>query len=301
MNQTLLVDGNHLAHRARYACSELATADGRLSGTIYGFLRGLCHTANLLAVEAEETVVVWDGGVAAWRRELCPTYKSGRKPETPTPEQEAEYRGFCEQLDALQTAALPSLGVRQVRVGGCEADDVLAVLASTLSQVHGHTVTLFSGDKDFHQLAGRGIRLQDPRHDLRTTEGLCEQWGVASPDQILLVRAIQGDASDKLPGVPGIGEARSKICARYWTTPDTAIPEKEAKIVRKAREEYRQIVERNLQVMRLPSCWQETCYTVEQGQAVFSQALSAPLKSPLAFAKLCNEWELQSLAEVVKW
>jgi DNA polymerase I len=210
MPKLLLLDGHSLAYRAFFALpTDLATKSGTVTNAVYGF------TSMLAKVVADEQpdhlAVAFDApGGSTYRYELDPEYKAGRK-ETPDL--------FASQLPLIHEV-LEALEIRQLKVSGVEADDVIATLA-TRAAADGLDVVVVTGDRDSFQLVAdphikvlynkRGVS----DYALYDEAGIAERCGGVTPAQYPEYAALRGDSSDNLPGVPGIGE---KTAAKLVTT-----------------------------------------------------------------------------------
>lgn len=290
----LLIDGNSLACRCRWAgVKDLATADGRPSGLVFGMVRGVQHVMGKEKVLPCDTTVVWDGGHAKGRKELFPHYKAVKRRLGDAAYEEIEYKAFLNQV-ASCTEGLGYLGIRQIRVIGCEADDLISVLTAMLIQ-QGNQVSICSTDKDFHQLASENCLIYSPSHGRITTEQILEMWGVACTEHIPMARAIIGDPSDNIPGINYLGPKRAAEVIRNWNVPLDQLKGAPRKRIELVKGSLRYIVQRNLKLMKLPSKWAETFYTPEQG-AEFLEQLKVPVEEDMfAFAKFCKNWELDSV------
>jgi DNA polymerase-1 len=206
----LLLDGHSLAYRAFFALpTDLATKSGTVTNAVYGFTSML---AKVLTDEKPEYIAVaFDApGGAAFRYELDPEYKAGRK-ETPDL--------FSSQLPLIHEV-LDALEIKQLKVSGVEADDVIATLTVQAAN-EGTDVVIVTGDRDSYQL------VKDPHvkvlynkrgvsdYVLYDEAGIAERCLGVTPAQYLDYASLRGDTSDNLPGVPGIGE---KTAAKLITT-----------------------------------------------------------------------------------
>ncbi|MDR1049300.1 MAG: DNA polymerase I, partial [Synergistaceae bacterium] len=192
----LIVDGHGLAFRAFYAVPPLSAPDGTPTNAVLGFM-------NMLAKAEDENapcrvVVVFDAPGPTFRHELYGDYKAQRKP---SPE---EFRPQVPLLKELLTA----LGYPVLAEPGVEADDVIASLALAEARRGGESLIL-SSDKDLFQALGPGVRMLRPVKGTALKEYdeaiFTEEFGFppsSMPDYL----ALLGDASDNVPGVPGIGE-----------------------------------------------------------------------------------------------
>jgi DNA polymerase-1 len=212
MGKLLLLDGHSLAYRAFFALpTDLATKAGTVTNAVYGF------TSMLTKVLADEhpdyIAVAFDApGGAVHRYELDPEYKAGRQ-ETPDL--------FRSQLPLIREV-LDTLEITRLEIGGVEADDVIATLATQAADA-GIDVVIVTGDRDAYQL------VRDPHikvlynkrgvsdYALYDEAGIFERTGV-TPAQYPEYAALRGDTSDNLPGVPGIGEkTAAKLVSTYGT------------------------------------------------------------------------------------
>src|SRR5262245_15039564 len=189
-----------LAYRAHFALlrSPLATSKGMPTGAVFGFLLTL---RKILEQEKPERIaVVFDASEPTFRHQEYAEYKATREkmPEELGP-----------QLEHIRRI-VEAQGIPFLRVPGFEADDVIGTLALR-EAAKGHDVWIVSGDKDMTQLVGPHVRLynvQRPQQgeiDLVDEEGVKARFGVP-PDRVIDVLGLMGDASDNVPGVPGVGE-----------------------------------------------------------------------------------------------
>jgi DNA polymerase-1 len=166
--------------------------DGTPVNAVYGFTTMLLKM--LRETDADHLAVVFDAARHTFRNDLYPGYKAHR-PEPP-PELVPQF--------ALIRDAVRAFNVACVESPGYEADDLIATY-SRLAETAGATVTIVSSDKDLMQLVGEGIRMLDPVSGRPIgPEQVRERFGVA-PEKVVDVQALVGDATDNVPGVPGIG------------------------------------------------------------------------------------------------
>jgi DNA polymerase I len=193
-----LLDGHSLSYRAFFALPpSLATTSGQVTNAVYGFTSMLI---KLLAEERPDLIAVaFDVGKPTVRLDKYAEYKAGR-PETPDE--------FRQQLglivEVLETLRIPVIGIE-----GHEADDAIATLAlRALAQ--GIEVVIVTADRDFFQLVRPGLTVMfnvKGISDIRRydVEAVTERFGLP-PEKYLDYVALKGDASDNIPGVPGVGE-----------------------------------------------------------------------------------------------
>jgi DNA polymerase I len=193
-----LLDGHSLSYRAFFALPpSLATSSGQVTNAVYGFTSMLI---KLLTEEHPDLIAVaFDVGKPTARLEKYAEYKAGR-PETPDE--------FRQQLglivEVLETLNIPVIGIE-----GHEADDAIATLAVRALK-EGIEVVVVTADRDFFQLVRPGITVMfnvKGISDIRVydVDAVTERFGLP-PDKYLDYVALKGDASDNIPGVPGVGE-----------------------------------------------------------------------------------------------
>ncbi|HXY72536.1 MAG TPA: DNA polymerase I, partial [Actinomycetota bacterium] len=205
-----LLDGHSLSYRAFFALPpSLATTSGQVTNAVYGFTSMLI---KLLAEERPDLIAVaFDKGPPTVRLEQYAEYKAGRR-ETPDE--------FRQQLPLIHEV-VETLRIPIVEVEGYEADDAIATLA-TQAQDHGVEAVIVTADRDFFQLVRPGITVLFNRKGIsdivRYDEAaITERFGLP-PSKYLEYVALKGDASDNIPGVPGVGEkTASKLVQDYGT------------------------------------------------------------------------------------
>lgn len=205
MNRLLLIDGHSLVYRSFFAFIRrpLRNAAGMNTSAVFGFANTL---RKLLAeLDPDHAAVVFDGPGPTFRNQRFSEYKIQRPPVP------AELPPQLPWIKRLATA----WGIRVFEADGVEADDVLATLATRFAtQIN---VVLASSDKDLLQLvSGDAVRVYDPwRGQFYTPDDVVARLGVP-PEQVVDYLALAGDASDNLPGVPGIGPKRAiEILRRF--------------------------------------------------------------------------------------
>ncbi len=194
----LVLDGNSILNRAFYGIKLLTTKSGDYTNGIYGFLTMLRRILD--ETEPDAVAVAFDMRAPTFRHKQYAGYKANRKG---MPEE------LAQQLPVLKEL-LADLGYHIVTCEGWEADDILGTLAAACEQT-GNTCLIATGDRDSLQLvsAATTVRLAttkfgQPQVTLYDEAKLKEEYGV-SPAQMIDLKAIQGDSSDCIPGVAGIG------------------------------------------------------------------------------------------------
>ena len=199
----LVIDGNSIVNRAYYGIRPLTTKNGEYTNAIYGFLTIL----NKIKAEIEPdcAAVAFDLHAPTFRHKAYAGYKAGRKP------MDSE---LASQMPILKEL-LGYLGYSIVSLEGYEADDILGTLAKKCEKT-GDTCYIATGDRDSLQLVSSvtTVRLATTKFGQSTVtlydeEKIKEVYGV-TPHQLIDIKAIQGDTSDKIPGAAGIGEKGAK-------------------------------------------------------------------------------------------
>lgn len=209
-NRLLGVDAFALLFRGYYALINrpLLTSDGRNTSAVYGFMGSLLSAMDELS--PTHVVVAYDLGGPTFRQELDGQYKANR---------EATPEAVVYGADAVKRM-LEALGVLIASQQGFEADDMLGSVAQTFASDQ-TTVYLFTQDKDYQQLLGPHTVMHKPLRNAPgnrpfTQADLLAKYPIAQPGQFRDILALWGDASDNVPGVPGIGEkTAAKLVGKY--------------------------------------------------------------------------------------
>lgn len=196
----LLVDGHYYLYRSFYAIRGLKNSRGEPTNAIYGFIKAV--RKMLADLKPDRAAVIWDCGLPARRVELQPAYKQNR---TSMPDD------LRPQEDWLQEK-IPLLGLASLYLQDTEADDLIASYA-TAARRGGADVVIATNDKDILQTVVPQLHIYSTlKTDIKeggfALLGPAEvrgKWGV-DPFQIADVLTLTGDASDNIPGVPGIGD-----------------------------------------------------------------------------------------------
>ncbi|MDR1066037.1 MAG: DNA polymerase I [Clostridiales bacterium] len=205
----MLIDGNSIINRAFHAYPQLTNKDGVHTGAVYGFLKIALKFFD--EEKPEYIAVAFDVSAPTFRHGVFAEYKGTRKPMA------EELRPQIPLLRSL----LEKMGIAAASLEGYEADDIIGTL-SARGAADGMTVSIVSGDRDMLQLCSDAVKTiipttkaGKPAVEIHTAQSMMEAMGV-SPKQYIDVKALMGDASDNIPGVPGIGEKTAlKIIQQY--------------------------------------------------------------------------------------
>lgn len=204
-----VIDGNSLMHRAFHAVPPTMTApDGRPTNAIFGFLNMFLKMID--AFNPDGVVVAFDKGKPRVRMEMLPQYKAQRPPMDP--DLHAQFPMIKELLTALNVPILQS--------EGWEGDDILGTMAR-LGEQAGCDMLLVTGDRDMYQLVTEHVNVVSTRKGLSdvaimTPESVDDLYHGITPALVPDFYGLKGDASDNIPGVPGIGPKKaSALIAQY--------------------------------------------------------------------------------------
>ena len=214
MKKLVLIDGNSIMNRAFYGImgsKMLTTKDGKYTNAVYGFLAIMFKILD--DIKPEYLAVAFDMKGKLKRKELFEGYKANRHG---MPDELAEQMPMIKEI-------LKAMNIDIIEKEGYEGDDILGTLAK-YGEKQGLEVAILSGDRDTFQLASDNITIRIPRTKAGKTETedynrtkVLEEYGL-EPEQLIEVKALQGDTSDNIPGVPGVGPKTAiSLIQRYNT------------------------------------------------------------------------------------
>ena len=201
----LVVDGNSIVNRAFYGVKLLTTKDGQYTNAVYGFLTMLDKIKESCTPDA--VAIAFDLKAPTFRHKAYSGYKANR-------------HGMPEEL-ALQMPVLKELlqklGYTLVECEGYEADDILGTFAAKCDET-GDTCVIATGDRDSLQLVSDNVtvrlaatKMGKAEAELYDKQRIFDEYGV-TPTQMIEIKALQGDTSDNIPGVAGIGK-KTYLCS----------------------------------------------------------------------------------------
>ena len=206
MEKLVLIDGNSLLNRAYYATPVFSTRNGMPTNAVFGFIKLLFKILD--DVKPEYLVVAFDMKAPTFRHKMYSEYKANRKG---MPDE------LAIQLEPLQNL-LRAMKVSICKKEGVEADDIIGTLSNKYD-VHSY---IYTGDRDSFQLVDNKTDVYFTRRgvsDLQklNIENFKSETGI-EPSQVIDLKALMGDKSDNIPGVPGIGEKTAyELLAKYGT------------------------------------------------------------------------------------
>lgn len=211
MEKLFLIDAYALIFRFHYAFINrpMRNAQGLNTSAIFGFAKFL----NELMVREQPKYlgVAFDPPGGSFRRELYPLYKANRDA---TPE---DIIAAVPHIKAI----LEAMRIPVLEVPNYEADDVIGTLSYKASCCNEYDVYMVTPDKDYGQLIKKDVSMYKPAKggegiDVVGLDKVCECYGISDPKQVIDILALWGDASDNIPGVPGIGEKGAKKLVAEW-------------------------------------------------------------------------------------
>ena len=205
----VLIDGHSILNRAFYGIPELTNSEGLHTNAVYGFLNILFKILD--EEKAQYLAVAFDLKAPTFRHKMYAEYKGTRKA---MPEE------LREQVPVMKEV-LSAMGVPLLMKEGYEADDLLGTIAGQAERA-GLEVSIVSGDRDLLQLATDKVQIRIPKTKRTGTEienyyaaDVKEKY-LVTPTEFVDVKALMGDASDNIPGIPGIGEkTATKIISEF--------------------------------------------------------------------------------------
>ena len=209
LKKIMLIDGNSIVNRAFYGLPLLTNSEGVYTNAVYGFLNILFKLMD--EENPDYLAVAFDLSAPTFRHKMFEGYKGTRK-------------GMPDELRSQMPVlreALTLMGIKQFALEGYEADDILGTL-SLKAEKEGITPVIISGDRDLLQLCDDKLMVRIPKTKGGKTEiedylakDVLAKYSV-TPTEFIDLKALMGDTSDNIPGVPGIGEkTATKIIVEY--------------------------------------------------------------------------------------
>ncbi|MCH4166944.1 MAG: DNA polymerase I [Megasphaera sp.] len=205
----VIIDGNSLLYRAFYAIPMLTDSQGHPTNAVYGFLNMLLKLYEQL--DPQYVAVAFDKGKHTFRNDMFDGYKATRKP---APDE-------LQPQFALIREVLACLGIHILELAGYEGDDIIGTIAKGMEQQQ-LDIAVVTGDRDALQLVDDDITVYLTKKGITTMLAVTpavmdEEYGY-TPAQVIDMKALMGDTSDNIPGVPGVGEKTAlKLISQFQT------------------------------------------------------------------------------------
>lgn len=216
----LVIDGNSLVNRAFFGIKLLTAKDGHFTNAIFGFMNMFLSLTE--QTQPEAIAVAFDLKAPTFRHKMFDGYKAGRKPMPPE---------LYEQMEPLKEI-LRAYGCHIVECEGYEADDILGTLSSHTPEED--VCYIATGDRDSLQLIRKNVHVLLTTTKMGQTQTVCydqdklmEEFGL-TPAEMIELKALQGDSSDNIPGVAGIGPKTAGELIRKYHTIDAVYADLDA-------------------------------------------------------------------------
>jgi len=293
----MILDGNSIVNRAFYGIRPLTAPDGTPTNAIYGFLAILERLLN--EIKPDALAVTFDLKAPTFRHLKFDGYKAQRKG---MPEELAQQMPVLKEL-------LDAMGVRRYELEGFEADDLLGT-ASAICEKEGWDCVIVTGDKDSLQLVSPGTtvcnvktRLGQTETILYTPERFEEEYGF-EPIHIVDLKALMGDSSDNIPGVPGVGEKTALDLIRRYRTVDAIYSDLDTLEIKEGvRKKLREGEDSARLSYWLATIVRDAPMDFHPGDALWNRSYTPalyPLMKRLGFQKMIEKWGLSPDTQAVQ-
>lgn len=291
-----IIDANHLAARSFHAINDLSRKDGVFSGVVYGVIQSLSYIRKETKVQFDNMIAVWDGGSAKWRLQMYPEYKGDRKwRKEDLPQQEVISRdSYYYQLSVLEKN-LKNLGIRQARISGVEADDLVAFYSGWYER-NNFPCIIATGDRGLHQCASDMVSILDPEKGLLDKEAVEALWKLPI-NQILLYKAMVG-GKDNIKGVKGIGDVRARKLLEIGLCDEGQL-DKNTKRLHDMLIQEKDVFTRNVTLMKASKEFSNTMYPEHVRDEALKHLFDKPTCNSLEFLRFLREWELNKFLEEI--
>ncbi|MBQ4536290.1 MAG: DNA polymerase I [Lachnospiraceae bacterium] len=289
----VLIDGHSILNRAFYGVPNLSNAKGLHTNAIYGFLNILFKI--LEEEKPDYLAVAFDVHAPTFRHQMYEAYKGTRKP---MPEE------LREQVPVMKEV-LHAMKVVVMEQAGLEADDILGTLAKK-AEKEGMEVSLVSGDRDLLQIATERIKIRIPKTKMGRTEiedyyaeDVVKAYQV-TPTQFIELKALMGDASDNIPGVPKIGEKTAISLMTEYGSIDNIyahVEEISKKSIRESLQENRHLADLSKELATIKvDCEIALDYEAAKAEGYYTPEAYAMFKQ-LEFKNMLNRFDKTAMQE----
>ena len=210
----IIIDGNSLMHRAFYALPPLTNKEGLHTNVIYGFVNMINKLIE--GFNPKYMAIAFDTKAPTFRHEEYTEYKAKRQR---MPEEMAEQIPYLKQV-------VDAMNIERIEIDGYEADDIIGTLSKASDDEDIHTL-IVTGDRDAFQLISPNVHVLITKKGISDMEEydrekLISQYTV-SPEQVVDLKGLMGDASDNIPGVPGVGEKTALELLKQFSSIDNIL------------------------------------------------------------------------------
>ncbi len=296
MKKLVLIDGHSILNRAFYGLPDLTNVHGLHTNAIYGFLNILFKILD--EEKPDYLAVAFDMHAPTFRHKMYEAYKGTRK---------AMPDELREQVPVMKDV-LRAMKVEIMECEGLEADDILGTLAKK-AQAAGLEVSLVSGDRDLLQIADTHIKIRIPKTKMGRTEiedyyprDVEAAFGV-NPTQFIDLKALMGDTSDNIPGVPKIGQkTASELMASYGSLENiyAHVEEISKKSVRESLQNHRDLADLSKVLATIKTdCDIELDYEKAAAEGYFTDGAYALFKQ-LEFKNMLSKFEAAGQSDTME-
>lgn len=213
-SKLVIIDGNSLMHRAFYALPNLTNTKGLHTNVIYGFVNMLYKIQE--EFKPDYIGIAYDRKAPTFRHEEYPEYKAGRLKMA---------EEMVEQIPVLKEV-IAAMNIKQIEIDGYEADDIIGTVSAFCTQKEVAAI-IITGDRDAFQLINEHVHVFITKKGISEMiefdrEKLMEVYQI-TPEQVIDMKGLMGDASDNIPGVPGIGEKTALELIKQFDTLETTL------------------------------------------------------------------------------
>lgn len=284
----VLIDGNSIAYRAFFALPLLNNDKGIHTNAVYGFT--MMMQRILEDEKPTHIMVAFDAGKTTFRHKTYTEYKGGRQ-KTP-PELSEQFPLIRELVD--------SYGISRYELENYEADDIIGTL-SLNAEKEGFEVKVISGDKDLTQLSSEHTTVSVTKKGITEIEEytplhIKEKYGL-TPEQIIDMKGLMGDASDNIPGIPGIGEKTAIKLLKEFGSVEELISSIEKVSGKKLKEKIEEFKDQALMSKELATIMREAPVEVKLNEIEYSgfqKEKVIALFKELGFQSLLSKMDDQS-------
>ncbi len=294
----IIIDGNSLMHRAFYALPNLTNSKGFHTSVIYGFVNMI--NKILEEYKPQYIGIAFDRKAPTFRHLEYAEYKAGRHKMA---------EEMAEQIPVLKEV-LAAMNIKQAEIDGFEADDIIGTVAAKCDE-NGIPALIVTGDKDAFQL------ISDNVHTLMTKKGISEieeydiaklkeTYGIA-PTQITDLKGLMGDASDNIPGVPGVGEKTALELIHQFGTVENVLQNVSEIKKNKVRENVSNNMEQALFSKKLATIVRDVPiefglddYTLKEFDKEKLYKLFTELEFKALIEKMCSNLPTDSVIEAIE-
>lgn len=247
----LVIDGNYFLHRFLHtSLKELTNKDGIVTGAVFGFLKGLKHALHQFTI-VDKVSVIFDGGYSKRRKDFDSNYKADRgfKPDGELTEEDLVYKNSFYSQKTYMNYILWKLGCRTLEIKTKEADDVIYWITRNTE----NSKVVMSDDKDMLQMVSENTQVYRPLAEHTITYDTFEDYFGLPYHKFLMARAVIGDPSDGIKGIPGVGPKTIKEVLKCASTESEIVAycgSKKAKRYAKIPENF-DLIKHNMELLDL--------------------------------------------------